>query len=145
MAGVEWPMWSEKEIDALSLSYMKEIIEGVDELGVLLAGHEKGAYWYGSQLSCAEARELVEFNSATSLQVTVAALSGMIWAIENPDRGIVEADEMDFQRCLDICMPYLGPVVGAYTDWTPLEGRNKLFPEDVDMSDPWQFKNIRVV
>ena len=55
------------------------------------------------------------------------------------------ADDMDFQRCLDICMPYLGPVIGAYTDWTPLEGRNKLFPEDVDMSDPWQFKNVRVL
>lgn len=124
---------------------MTEIIDGVDELGVLLAGHAKGAYWYGSQLTCSEARQLVEFNSATSLQVTVAALAGMIWAIENPDRGIVEADEMDFQRCLDICAPYLGPVVGAYTDWNPLEGRNKLFVEDVDSTDPWQFKNIRVV
>jgi homospermidine synthase len=46
----------------------------------------------------------------------------MIWAIENPDRDHVEADDMDFQRCLDICTPDLGPVVGAYTDWTPLEG-----------------------
>lgn len=27
MSGVEWPMWSEKEIDALSLGYMKEIID----------------------------------------------------------------------------------------------------------------------
>jgi len=124
---------------------MGEIIDGVDELGVLLAGHDKGAYWYGSQLTCSEARQLVEFNSATSLQVTVAALSGMVWAIENPNRGIVEADDMDFQRCLDICMPYLGPVVGSYTDWTALEGRNKLFPEDIDTSDPWQFKNIRVL
>lgn len=124
---------------------MDEIIDGVDELGVLLAGHEKGAYWYGSQLSIEEARQLAPYNSATSLQVCVAVLSGMVWAIENPDRGVVEPDEMDYRRCLDICMPYLGPVVGAYTDWTPLEGRNKLFPEDVDSSDPWQFKNIRVI
>ena len=124
---------------------MTEIIEGVDELGVLLAGQEKGAYWYGSQLDIHEARELCPFNSATSLQVTVSAFAGMIWAIENPDKGVVEPDDMDFQRVLDICMPYLGPVVGAYTDWTPLEGRNKLFPEDVDTSDPWQFKNIRVM
>lgn len=124
---------------------MDEIIEGVDELGVLLAGHEKGAYWYGSQLDIHEARELAPYNSATSLQVTVAAFAGMIWALENPDRGVVEPDEMDYQRVLDICSPYLGPVVGAYTDWTPLEGRNKLFPEDVDTSDPWQFQNIRVV
>ena len=27
MSGVQWPMWSEKEIDALCLGYMKEIID----------------------------------------------------------------------------------------------------------------------
>jgi homospermidine synthase len=124
---------------------MGEIIDGADELGVLLAGHAKGAYWYGSQLSCAEARQLAPYNSATSLQVCVSVLAGMIWALENPQAGIVEADEMDYRRCLDICAPYLGPVVGAYTDWTPLEGRNRLFDEDIDLDDPWQFKNIRVV
>ncbi|MCK7510154.1 MAG: hypothetical protein MZV70_43030 [Desulfobacterales bacterium] len=32
---------------------MDEIVKGVDELGVLLAGHKKNAYWYGSQLSVA--------------------------------------------------------------------------------------------
>jgi homospermidine synthase len=35
-----------------------EIISGRDELGVLLAGHKKGAYWYGSQLTIQEARAL---------------------------------------------------------------------------------------
>ncbi|MGH8131059.1 MAG: homospermidine synthase [Steroidobacteraceae bacterium] len=124
---------------------MGEITTGIDELGVLLAGHAKNAYWYGSQLSIEEARKLAPYNSATSLQVTVTALSGMIWAIENPAMGIVEPDEIDFRRNLEICMPYLGPVVGKYTDWTPLFDRGRLFPEDLDESDPWQFKNIRVV
>ena len=44
----------------------------------------------------------------------------MIWAIENPNAGIVETDEMDYRRCLEIQTPYLGPVRGVYTDWTPL-------------------------
>ena len=35
---------------------LDEITEGIDELGVLLAGHQKNAYWYGSQLSIEEAR-----------------------------------------------------------------------------------------
>ena len=124
---------------------MNEITAGIDELGVLLAGHAKNAYWYGSQLSIAEARKLAPYNSATSLQVTAAALSGMIWAMENPQRGIVEPDDMDFQRPLEICRPYLGSVVGKYTDWTPLYQRGELFAEDLDTADPWQFKNIRVV
>jgi len=121
-----------------------EIVDGTDELGVLLAGHARNAYWYGSQLSIEQARALAPHNNATSLQVTVAALAGMIWAIENPARGIVEPDEMDFRRVLDICTPYLGKMVGAYTDWTPLHQRGELFPEDLDESDPWQFRNVRV-
>lgn len=123
---------------------MEDITEGIDELGVLLCGHARNAYWYGSQLSIAEARKLAPHNNATSLQVTVAVLSGMIWAIENPNRGVIEPDEMDFQRNLEICMPYLGSVVGEYTDWTPLTERERLFPEDLDKTDPWQFRNIRV-
>jgi homospermidine synthase len=71
-------------------------------------------------------------------------LAGVVWTMENPQRGIVEPDEMDFQRPLQICMPYLGPVVGAYTDWTPLKDRGRLFAEDIDVSDPWQFKNVLV-
>ena len=34
-----------------------EIDDGIDELGVLLYGHDKNAYWYGSQLSIEETRE----------------------------------------------------------------------------------------
>ena len=49
------------------------------------------------------------------------------------------------ERHLQICMPYLGPMVGKYGDWTPLKDRAGLFPEDLDESDPWQFKNFRVV
>ena len=71
-------------------------------------------------------------------------LSGMVWAMENPNSGLVEPDEMDFRRNLEICAPYLGTVTGAYTDWTPLSDRERLFPEDLDKTDPWQFKNVRV-
>mgnify|MGYP000950071412 CR=1 FL=1 len=124
---------------------MDDITKGIDELGVLLAGHRRNAYWYGSQLGIEEARRLAPYNSATSLQVTVAVLSGMVWAMENPNRGVVEPDELDFRRNLEVCMPYLGPVVGEYTDWTPLTDRERLFAEDLDKSDPWQFKNVRVL
>ncbi len=121
-----------------------EIVDGIDELGVLLYGHKNNAYWYGSQLSIEETREVAPYQNATGLQVTSAILAGMVWAMENPDRGIVEADEMDFRRCLEVQTPYLGPVIGTYTDWTPLDNRGGLFPEDLDRSDPWQFRNILV-
>jgi homospermidine synthase len=121
-----------------------EVIDGVDELGVLLYGHGKNAYWYGSQLSIEETRQLAPYQNATGLQVTSAVLAGMVWALENPEAGIVEADEMDFGRCLEVQLPYLGPVNGFYTDWTPLADRPGFFPQDVDASDPWQFRNVLV-
>jgi homospermidine synthase len=51
---------------------------------------------------------------------------------------------MDFRRNMEICRPYLGDVVGAYTDWTPLTDRQSLFAEDIDSTDAWQFRNVRV-
>jgi homospermidine synthase len=122
-----------------------EIETGIDELGVLLMGCERGVYWYGSRLSIAEARRVAPHNNATSLQVTAPVMAGVIWAMENPNRSVVEPDEMDFQRILEICRPYLGELIGVWGDWTPLNDRERLFPEDLDRDDPWQFKNIRVV
>jgi homospermidine synthase len=138
LAGKNWEMQPEKRL------MTDEIVRGMDELGVLLMGHAKGAYWYGSRLTIEEARRVAPHNNATSLQVTAAVLAGVIWAIENPRRGVVESDEMDHARILEICAPYLGEVVGVYSDWTPLQGRGVLFPEAVDTTDPWQFRNIRV-
>jgi len=137
-AGRNWRLQESKRILGA------EITEGIDELGVLLAGHKKNAYWYGSQLSIAEARQLAPHNTATSLQVCVAVLSGVVWAMENPNRGVVEPESMDFRRNLEICRPYLGPVTGAYSDWNPLFDRGRLFEESLDKSDPWQFKNVLV-
>lgn len=130
--------------DAHHILTEHDIADGVDELGVLLYGHAKNAYWYGSQLSIEETRRLAPYQNATGLQVTSAVLAAMVYALENPALGIVEADEMDFRRCLAVQSPYLGPLVGRYTDWTPLDGRPGFFPDDIDTSDPWQFRNILV-
>lgn len=137
-AGKNWQIQAHKRL------MVDEIASGTDELGVLLMGHARGAYWYGSQLSIEEARRLAPRNNATSLQVTAAVLAGVIWAMENPRRGIVEPEEMDFERVLEVCGPYLGKLTGAYSDWTPLLDRGRLFAEDLDRDDPWQFKNFRV-
>lgn len=122
---------------------LNEIIDGADELGVLLMGNKKGAYWYGSHLSIHQAKKLASYNSATSLQVAAGVLSGMIWAIKNPDRGIVEPEDMDHEYVLSIALPYLGKVGGYYTDWTPLHNQSKNI-KYTDQSDPWQFINIRI-
>lgn len=139
LAGNEWKQQKTQRL------MESEIIDGIDELGVLLMGNPKGAYWYGSQLSIQEARELAPNNSATSLQVSVCVLAGIIWAMKNPQAGIVEPDQMmDYEYTINIAKPYLGKLGGHYTNWTPIQRRESLFPEGLDTSDPWQFVNIRV-
>ena len=139
MAGKNWHVQKTQRL------IMDDIAPGgIDELGVLLMGHKKGAYWFGSRLSIDEARRVVPYNNATSLQVTAACLAGAIWAMENPESFVIEPDEMNHERILEIARPYLGDVVGEFSDWTPLHDRHRLFPEDVDNRDPWQFKNFRV-
>lgn len=122
----------------------KEIIDGADELGILLMGNPKGAYWFGSLLSIHEVRNLIPYNNATSLQVVAGVFSALIWMIEHPNEGLLEPEQIDHQFILNIASPYLGTLSGHYTDWTPLKNRGILYPEDMDISDPWQFKNIRV-
>jgi homospermidine synthase len=119
-----------------------EITAGGDDLGVFLYGHAKGAMWYGSRLTCDQARALAPYQNATGMQVTSAVLAAMVWAAENPREGFVEADEMDHARCLEVQRPYLGSVECHYTDWTPLQNRINSFAEDRDEDDPWQFTNF---
>jgi homospermidine synthase len=139
LAGRNWRPQSRKRI------LRDEIDSGTDELGVLLMGHARNVYWYGSRLSIEQARELVSFNNATSLQVAATILAGIVWALHHPRAGIVEPDDMDHAAVLQIARPYLGELVGVYGDWNPLCERDKLFGEDLDRDDPWQFKNFRVL
>ncbi|HEX6019193.1 MAG TPA: saccharopine dehydrogenase NADP-binding domain-containing protein [Burkholderiaceae bacterium] len=118
------------------------ILWGSDDLGVLLYGHAKNALWYGSRLAIDEARDLAPYQNATGLQVTSAVLAGMAWALANPRAGIVETDEMDHEFCLNVQRPYLGRIEAHYTNWTPISTRWPQFEEEIDESDPWQFKNV---
>ncbi|MBU1237655.1 MAG: saccharopine dehydrogenase NADP-binding domain-containing protein [Gammaproteobacteria bacterium] len=139
LAGKNWQLQARRrELSA------EDIVVGMDELGVLLAGHAKNAYWYGSRLTNKEARELCPHNNATSLQTAVGVLGGVVWAMRHPAAGIVDPEEMDFREVLEVALPYLGEMAGVFTDWTPLHGRGELFQEDLDEDDPWQFKNVRV-
>jgi len=123
---------------------MDDVVSGRDELGVLLLGHARGAYWYGSRLSIDEARRLCPHNNATSLQVAAGVLAGVVWAITHPRRGVVEPESLDHDLVMRVLLPYMGEMAGVYSDWSPLAGRGELFPEAVEADDPWQFSNIRV-
>ena len=122
-----------------------EIVDGIDELGVLLYGHTKNAYWYGSQLSIEETRELAPYQNATGLQVTSAVLAGMVWALENRERRHRRGRRDGFPP-----LPRGADAVSRPGDRRlhRLDAARRtapgLFPEDIDTRDPWQFRNVLV-
>ena len=120
---------------------------GFDELGILFYGHRKNAFWYGSTLTIDETKTLVPHQNATALQVTSAVAAGVAWALNHPEQGIVEAEEMDHDECLAMQRRYLGKVWGCFTDWNPLseQSLSGLFESrTMDRTDPWQFRNVLV-
>lgn len=91
------------------------LLQGEDEIGVLLI-HDRGALWHGCTLSSDEARQLMPHNSATSLQVVAGIMGALMWMLDHPRAGVVEAESMDSAQILAIARPYLGTISTAVTD-----------------------------
>lgn len=125
-----------------------EIIDGRDELGVLLMGHDFTSWWCGSLLDIHEARRLVPHQQATTLQVAISIVSAVMWMIKNPNRGFLLPDDIDHEEILRTARPYIRPFVSKSVDWTPLRNLNTKFtkfdiptPEEEDV---WQFASFLV-
>ena len=125
-----------------------EITRGSDILGALLMGHPYGAWWTGSDLSIEESRRLVPHQNATTLQVAISVVSAVMWMLENPERGVLVPDDLPHDYILKNADPYLGNNLSVPSDWTPLKNYCNPFKKfnkpDLDMKDPWQFKNFLV-
>ncbi len=123
-----------------------EIVDGKDELGVLLLGHDLNGWWVGSQLDIHETRRLVSHQNATTLQVAASVLGALFWMIRNPRQGLNVPDDLPHREVLEVANPYLGPCPSLQTDWTPLKNRFDPFekfgwPRPAD-EDVWQFNTF---
>ncbi|MDZ5433723.1 saccharopine dehydrogenase C-terminal domain-containing protein [Pseudomonas fluorescens] len=96
-----------------------DIVSGIDELGIFLISTKYKSYWLGSNLSIGKARKMAKHNSATSLQVTSSIVAGMKWAEQNPESGVLESENLDWQFIYNFAEPYWQPIVTQETDWRP--------------------------
>ena len=123
-----------------------EITAGADILGALLMGHPYNSWWVGSDLSIEESRRLVPHQNATTMQVAISVVAAAMWMMENPNAGVVVPDDLPHEYILKIAKPYLGKWISTPSDWTPLKAYKNAFQgfnkPDLDMEDPWQFKNF---
>lgn len=120
-----------------------EIIDGRDELGVLLMGHDFKSWWCGSTLDIHEARRLVPHQQATTLQVAISVVAAAIWMIKNPHKGFLFPDDIDHEEILKTSTPFIRPFISKAVDWTPLKNINTKFTKfDIQRpkeEDTWQF------
>ena len=123
-----------------------DIVSGMDELGVLLMGHDLDSWWVGSQLDIESARKLAPGNNATTVQVAASVLGAIAWMVKNPRKGLLVPDDLPHREILAVAKQYLGPTPSVGADWTPLKNRNDPFeywgkprPSEDDM---WQFETF---
>lgn len=100
----------------------EEIVDGADQFGVLLAGCDYGAWWYGCVLDVHEARRLQPGTNATLLPVAAGVLAAAQWAHANPGRGVLLPDDLPWRELLELALPYCGPMVSTPVDWAPGTG-----------------------
>lgn len=121
-----------------------DIVEGRDELGCLLMGHDYKSWWIGSLLDIHETRKLAPGQNATTLQVAASILGAVKWMIRNPREGVKLPDALPHEEILGDAKPYLGPFYSKAVDWTPLDHWKGLAahgprPKDEDC---WQFSTF---
>lgn len=123
-----------------------EIKSGADILGALIMGHKYNSWWTGSILTIEESRKLVPHQNATTMQVAIGVVSAIMWMIENPRKGVCVPDDLPYDHILNTAKPYLGRLVSAPSDWTPLKNYRVFFKENprayLDKKNIWCFDNF---
>jgi homospermidine synthase len=102
---------------------MEDIPTGIDELGVLLMGHVRTRTPpFDRPRQGADAATCDQPASHSSVQV------GIVSVMENPDSGILEMDQLEHAPVPQVTESYLRDIVEIYSDWTPLQDRDRIFP-----------------
>ncbi len=145
MASLHETMMRDWEMQSKERIMNEDIIDGRDELGVLLLGHGLNGWWYGSQLDIHTARKVLPGHNPTAIQVAAGAVAATAWAAQNPNKGYCEPEDLPHDEVLRLAWPYLGQMVSQATDWSPIKDRAALFKEPwCDLEDPWQFPNFQI-
>lgn len=115
----------------------QDIVEGKDEVGVLLLGHDLQSWWTGSLLDIHETRKLVgNTHNPTVLQVSASLLGAIFWMAKNSNKGFCVPENLPHHEILKIANLYLGPCLSAQTNWAPLPNK--------DHFGRWEFENFLI-
>jgi homospermidine synthase len=103
-------------------------------------------WWCGSSLNIEDARVLAPLQNATTIQVAIGVVSGICWMLENPNRGVVQPEELDTEFVLKIAKPYLGTWISKEFEWSPAKNYLNSYEEredaEIDKKNLWAFRNF---
>ena len=87
-------------------------MKGYESMGALLISSRQDIpmRYYGSILSCEQAREVGCVMNPTTLQVAASAIAHMCFALQNPEMGLCMPHNFDSEAVMKIAAPYLGTV-----------------------------------
>jgi homospermidine synthase len=95
------------------------VVSGADEVGVLLLGHELGAWWTGSRLDHGGAMSMLPESNATSIQVAAGILGALSWMMQNPSEGFKLPEHLPHKSILAVAKKYIEPFCSLVSDWSP--------------------------
>ena len=121
----------------------EDVIDGRNELGCFIMSKNYGCWWIGSILTHEQTKELLYPFSSTIIPVAAGMISGIIYAFNNPNEGVVHPENMDEVESMKYILPYLGTFKSFHVpDWKPkIEGAyGKSKPKTKD----WVFEKLLV-
>lgn len=88
-------------------------LKGQENMGITLISSREDipARWYGSSLTCEEARRVKCTTSPTILQVAAGVVGHMVMASRHAHRGLVMPHDFDSREMVGIMAPYLGSII----------------------------------
>jgi homospermidine synthase len=123
--------------DTLRVIKDKDVLTGMDEVGVLLMGHDYKTWWVGSRLSIETSQKILPGHNPTIIQVACSAVAALRWAIKNKYQGLCYAEALPHDEIIEVSQPYLEPFVSIQSDWDPLQSL-----EEKSVEDMWQLNSF---
>jgi len=122
-----------------------DIVDGADELGCLLMGHDFKSWWIGSVLDIHQARILIPNQSATTVQVAASIAAGTQYLMNHPEEGVCLPDDLNHKEILAFAKPYLGTFISQPVEWSPLHIKKTFIDYTnnvIEPEDEWQFTSF---
>lgn len=119
-----------KEYDKYQvLNMMDHYLEGCDSVGALLVDDENNTWWCGSILHTNYLKkDLNEFyHNPTVMQVMAGIFGGILWIIENNNKGLCFAEDVDYNFVFDKIQKYLGIMYCGKTPLKYIDGDDNYF------------------